>query len=181
MEFIPLVVDGVFGIISESHVDSRGSLTRVWDKKSPLGNFDLAQSSVVLNPKARTLRGLHFQTIPFSENKVIECVSGRVFDVIIDLRPESSTYKKQLAIHLGPDEKFLGVHVPAGCAHGYLTLEEDSTLIYFMDREYSVKNSRGLLWNDSSLSINWPSEPALISEQDKSWPSLQEFSSDEYL
>ena len=181
MEFIPLAISGALGIISESHSDSRGSLTRVWDTKSPLGNFNLVQSSLVLNPKAKTLRGLHFQTFPFSENKVIECVSGKVFDVIIDLRPESSTYKRQLAIHLGPDEKFIGIHVPAGCAHGYLTLEENSTLIYFMDREYSVKNSQGLLWNDPFLSIHWPSEPALISEQDSSWPSLHKFSPKENL
>ena len=179
MEFVPLEITGALGIISESHLDSRGSLTRVWDAESPLGSFNLVQSSVVLNPKANTLRGLHFQTFPFSENKVIECISGRVFDVIIDLREESTTYKKQLAVHLGPKEKFFGVYIPAGCAHGYLTLVEDSTLIYFMDSKYSAKNSRGLLWSDPSLEINWPSEPAVISEQDRVWPTLSDFYSKE--
>lgn len=181
MEFIPLAISGALGIIGESHPDSRGSLTRIWDANSELRIFNLVQASVVLNPKAKTLRGIHFQTYPFSENKVIECVSGRVFDVIIDLRPESITYKRQLSIHLGPNDKFIGIHVPAGCAHGYLTLEADSTLIYFMDKEYSPKNSRGFLWNDPVLSINWPSEPVFISEQDRTWPSIQEFISDENL
>ena len=92
MEFSPLGIEGAFGIIGESQVDSRGTLTRVWDCNTILGNFNLNQSSVVSNPTKGTLRGLHYQVEPFSENKVIECVSGRVFDVIVDLRNESRTY-----------------------------------------------------------------------------------------
>ena len=109
---------------------------------------------------------------PFSENKIVECISGKVFDVVVDLRMESHTYGKHLEIEIGPLESHIGLFIPAGFAHGYLTLETDSTLIYFMDKEYSAENSAGLLWRDPNLSINWPFEPSLISERDLQWPCL---------
>jgi dTDP-4-dehydrorhamnose 3,5-epimerase len=172
MDLVPLAINGTFGIIAETHEDNRGTLTRVWDKKSILGNFNLVQSSIVVNPISKTMRGLHFQSIPFSENKIVKCISGRVFDVIVDLRQDSSTYKEHVSIELGPSSNYLGVFIPSGCAHGYLTLEDNSTLIYFMDQEYSPEHSRGLYWNDPSLSIKWPSDPTLISERDSKWPKL---------
>ena len=172
MEFIPLEIEGAFGIIEESQLDSRGSLTRIWDSNSVLGEFKLNQSSIVMNPKLGTLRGLHYQSEPFSESKVVECVSGKVFDVIVDLREESSTYRKHLEVVLGPTETYLGLFVPPGCAHGYQTLEENSTLVYFMDREHSPENSHGINWNDPTLSINWPQSPSLVSERDSKWPML---------
>ena len=172
MEFIPLEIEGVFGIIEEPQLDSRGSLTRIWDSNSVLGEFKLKQSSIVTNPKLGTLRGLHYQREPFSESKVVECVSGKVFDVIVDLREGSSTYGRYLEVVLGPIETYLGLLVPPGCAHGYQTLEDNSTLVYFMDREYSSENSHGINWNDPTLSINWPRVPSLVSERDSKWPLL---------
>lgn len=172
MEFTPLVINGVFGIQVKSQGDMRGSLVRVWDKKPLFEDFSLIQSSFVENPKAKTLRGLHFQSLPFSENKIVYCISGKVFDVVVDLREESNTYKEHITIELGPKEKYLGLMIPRGCAHGYLTLEDNSSLLYFMDREYSPKFSKGLFWNDPTLCIKWPSEPALISERDSKWPLL---------
>lgn len=172
MDFLPLGIEGAFGIIEESKVDSRGTLTRVWDCNTILGNFNLNQSSIVSNPIEGTLRGLHYQVEPFSENKVIECVSGKVFDVIVDLRSESLTYGTHLEIVLGPRELYLGVFVPAGCAHGYLTLEPNSTMIYFMDNAHSPNHARGLPWDDLFLSINWPIKPSVISTRDMKWPPL---------
>ena len=172
MEFIPLEIEGAFGIIEEPQLDSRGSLTRIWDSNSVLGEFKLNQSSIVMTPKLGTLRGLHYQSEPFSESKVVECVSGKVFDVIVDLREGSSTYRKHLEVMLGPTETYLGLFVPPGCAHGYQTLEENSTLVYFMDREHSQENSHGIYWNDPTLSINWPRVPSLVSERDSKWPLL---------
>jgi dTDP-4-dehydrorhamnose 3,5-epimerase len=172
MEFVTLEIEGVLGIIAEFKADSRGSLIRVWDSNSILGSFDLNQSSIVTNPTTGTLRGLHYQAEPFSENKVIECVSGKVFDVIVDLREESPTYGAHLEVVLGPSEVYSGLFVPAGCAHGYLTLEPFSTLIYFMDKEYSSLHARGLIWDDPKLSIGWPNRPVLISERDTNWTPL---------
>lgn len=173
MELVPLGIGGVYGIKAMAREDTRGSLTRVWDKKLILENFDLIQSSIVKNPMAKTLRGLHFQSFPFSENKIVYCISGKVFDVVVDLREESSTLKEHKTIILGPKENYLGVIIPSGCAHGYLTLEDNSELLYFMDREYSKEFSRGLFWNDPTLSIRWPSEPVLISELDLKWPLME--------
>jgi dTDP-4-dehydrorhamnose 3,5-epimerase len=170
MEFVPLEIEGVQGIIENSHIDSRGSLIRIWDSNSFLSVFKLNQSSIVLNPISGTLRGLHYQSEPFAENKVVECVSGKVFDVIVDLRRESRTYGRHLEVALGPSERYLGLFVPAGCAHGYLTLEPNSILVYFMDKAYSADHARGIIWNDSKLCINWPGEPTLISASDLKWP-----------
>ena len=173
MKFVPLAIDGVFGIVSESNMDSRGSLVRVWDKDSPLENFNLVQSSFVLNAQKNTLRGLHYQSSPHSENKVVQCVTGKVFDVIVDLREKSDTFRESIEVSLGPNETFIGVLIPAGCAHGYLTLEENTSLIYFMDKGYIPESAQGLLWNDPSLAINWPTQPDLISERDSKWQVLE--------
>ncbi len=173
MKFVPLAIDGVFGITSESNMDSRGFFVRVWDRDSLLKNFNLIQSSFVLNPQKNTLRGLHFQRFPYSENKIVQCVSGKVFDVIVDLREESDTFREHLEVILGPDENFIGVLIPIGCAHGYLTLEENTSLIYFMDKEYFPESAQGLLWNDPLLSIRWPNHPKLISERDSKWQGLR--------
>ena len=172
MKFVELAIKGVFGIAVKSSIDARGSLTRVWDTDSPLENFNLVQSSFVSNPKKNTLRGLHYQSPPHAESKLIQCVSGKVFDVIVDLRKESDTYRKHLEVILGPGETYFGVLIPRDCAHGYLTLEENTSLIYFMDKEYSQDSSEGIFWNDPSLEINWPHQPVLISERDSKWQVL---------
>ena len=173
MEFIPLQIDGLYGIIEETKSDLRGTLTRVWESHSILEGFNLTQTTIVTNPTKGTLRGIHYQSEPFSENKIVECISGKVFDVVVDLRKNSITHGRHFAVEIGPLETYLGLLIPAGCAHGYLTLEMSSTLVYFMDREYSVENSNGLLWCDPTLSITWPGNPVLISEQDLNWPQLQ--------
>jgi dTDP-4-dehydrorhamnose 3,5-epimerase len=172
MEFVALEIEGVQGIIEETHIDSRGSFTRLWDSNSMLGSNELNQSSIVFNPLPGTLRGLHYQSEPFSENKVVECVSGKVFDVIVDLRKESPTYRKHLEVTLGPSETYLGLFVPAGCAHGYLTLEQNSILVYFMDKAYSPESARGIHWSDPKRVINWPRPPSIVSKNDSSWPEF---------
>lgn len=172
MKLLPLEIDGVIGIIQDSNSDLRGSMTRVWDSNSILGTFNLTQSSFVTNPTLGTLRGLHYQVEPFSENKVVECVFGKVFDVVVDLRKDSPTYGSHVEVILGPSESYLGLIVPAGCAHGYLTLESNTMLLYFMDKVYSAEHSHGLLWSDPNLSIKWPFNPLLISARDSEWPLL---------
>jgi dTDP-4-dehydrorhamnose 3,5-epimerase len=170
MTVTPFSIAGVFGLPQNIKSDSRGSLIRVWDRNLEPYNFDFNQSSVVTNPHKGTLRGLHFQSEPFAENKIVECVGGKVFDVVVDLRKDSLTFGKHLTLELGPNSQYMGVFIPAGCAHGYLSLESNSTLIYFMDRPYSKLHARGLRWDDSRLAINWPESPSLISDADKSWP-----------
>ena len=108
-----------------------------------------------------------------SETKIIQCIGGKVFDVIVDLRKESNTYFKHTSLEIGPSSEYQGLVVPSGCAHGYMTLEANSTLIYFMDNVYSAESSCGVLWDDPSLKIEWPSKPSVISKQDLEWPGLE--------
>jgi dTDP-4-dehydrorhamnose 3,5-epimerase len=172
MEFHPLEIEGVLGISSEPQSDARGHFSRIWDADSILNNFRISQASAVHNPIIGTLRGLHFQTNPYSENKVVACITGKVFDVVVDLRLDSLTYGRHLELILGPFEKYFGVIVPSGFAHGYLTLEPNSSLVYFMDKDYSAEHSAGIFWGDPKLSIKWPMQPKVVSSRDSNWPHL---------
>ena len=173
IKFTSLQIQNSLAVTSETIFDNRGSITRIWEEISVLTAFKLSQASIVSNPVTGTFRGLHYQSEPYSENKLIQCVSGKVFDLILDLRKDSSTYKKLIEIEIGPKCVYQGLFVPAGCAHGYLTLEPNSTLIYFMDKAYSPENSQGIRWNDPKLLINWPCEPTLVSQQDLQWPGFE--------
>ena len=170
---VPLKIYGSFGLVSKSVTDARGTLTRIWENSLLSTGFSLNQASIVTNPTSLTLRGLHYQKFPYSETKIIQCISGKVFDVILDLRKESNTYGNHITLEIGPSSKYQGLVVPSGCAHGYMTLEANSTLIYFMDNTYSTENSFGVLWNDPRLEIEWPFKPVFISKQDLEWPGLE--------
>jgi len=169
---VPLNIEGSFGLVTQPVSDERGALTRIWEKNLLSFGFSFEQVSIVENPTNFTLRGLHYQKFPYPEKKIIQCISGKVFDVILDLRKESSTYCKHITLEIGPSSEYQGLVVPLGCAHGYMTLEPNSTLIYFIDGTYSTENSCGVLWNDPSLGIEWPFKPFVISNQDLKWPGL---------
>ena len=172
IKFDSLNFNGTFALSLEVVSDLRGSLVRIWEDNSVQNNFDLKEASLVNNPLPGTLRGLHYQSSPFMENKIIICLGGTVFDVILDLRMNSSTYGQHVGIEIGPNRKYQGVFVPAGCAHGYITLESNSTLIYFMDKLFSPKSVKGIRWDDKKLQIKWPMYPQIISKQDLNWPEL---------
>ena len=118
IKFTSLQILDSSALTLETILDNRGSLSRIWEENSVLKKFNLSQASIVNNPVMGTLRGLHYQSEPYSENKVIQCVSGKAFDVILDLRKDSSTYKKLLEIEIGPECLYQGLFVPSGCAHG---------------------------------------------------------------
>lgn len=170
MKVEELEIDGLYGISVDPYIDGRGKLQRVWDTLPELKNFGLIQASHVSNPYKGTLRGIHFQEGQGSEAKVVQCVTGMVFDVVVDLRPNSETFNKVVTVELGQKSVFTGLVIPPGCAHGYITLEPNSDFIYFMDKCYSLELTRGIRWNDPLYSIIWPMEPILISEQDSNWP-----------
>lgn len=170
---VPLKIDGSFGLKSKSVSDARGDLVRIWESSLISTEFNLKQASIVTNPVSFTLRGLHYQKSPYSETKIIQCISGKVFDVVLDLRKESNSYGKYITLEVGPRSEYQGLVVPSGCAHGYLTLEANSTLIYFMDNLYSAENSCGILWSDPNLEIKWPYKPVFVSKKDLSWPLFQ--------
>ena len=174
ISFTELQIQGVFAINLSTLDDERGSLARIWDMSPELGGFALRQASIVSNKVLGTLRGLHYQRHPYWESKVIQCIYGKVFDVIVDLRKDSQTYRNYIEIEMGPNSTYQGVFIPQGFAHGYLTLEPKSTLIYFMDKDYSSEHVGGIRWDDPALDIKWPLTPTVISRQDLNWPNLAE-------
>ena len=161
-----LDISGAFAFSVEKNADERGSLVRIFDSVELFPEFNVVQASYVENPIEGTLRGLHFQLGKFAESKIIHCVKGKIFDVLLDLREESPTHGDYISLTLGSEEEFQGIYVPKNFAHGYLTLSEDVKLIYLMDTEYSEANSSGIVWNDKSLNISWPSNPVIISGRD---------------
>lgn len=169
----PLKIEGVFGLKTHPKIDERGSLTRLWEEDLIISEFNMKQMSVVNNHSKLTLRGLHYQISPHLENKIIYCIVGKIFEVVLDLRDNSNTYGKHLTLETGPNSNFQGLVVPSGCAHGYMTLARKSNLIYLMDNVYLAESARGVLWNDPDLDIKWPSKPRIISRKDLSWPQFK--------
>ncbi len=132
----------------------------------------MAETSIAFNRSRLTLRGLHYQTAPHEETKLVRCTRGSVYDVVADLRPDSPTSRGWFGVELSA-ENCLALYVPAGCAHGYLTLEDDTELLYQISRPYMPDAATGVRWDDPTLAIDWPGPPWAISERDASYPLLE--------
>ncbi len=171
MKFEPTPLSGAFLVRFEPHGDERGSFARVWcrDEFRARGlNPELAQCSTSFNLCRGTLRGLHYQAEPHAEAKLVRCTRGRVHDVVVDLRPSSSTFRQWYAAELSPDS-MNGVYVPEGFAHGFQTLEDASELLYLISVPYRAEAARGVRWNDPAFAIKWPLPPTAMSERDRSF------------
>ena len=174
MEIQATTLPGVFLIGSEKRGDHRGYLVRTYCEgtfREAGLNTGWLQSSVTASPLAGTLRGMHFQKLPFGEIKLIRCLTGTVWDCLVDIRPDSPAYGKWQAFELS-EENADSLYVPEGIAHGFLTLTPDVRMHYSMSAVYSAPHASGILWNDPALAIAWPRTPAVISEKDQSWPLL---------
>jgi dTDP-4-dehydrorhamnose 3,5-epimerase len=158
------------------HEDERGFFARIWDPDefSAAGlTPTLAQSSLSRNALRGTLRGLHFQRAPHQEVKLVRCVRGAVFDVVLDLRPDSSSYLRALGVEL-THENGRALYVPEGCAHGYQTLLDDTDVLYFISRAYAPEAADGVRWDDPAFNIAWPDTARrTVSERDRSWPDFR--------
>ena len=173
MIFTPLSIPGAFRITAEPHRDERGSFARLYCPQEFAAHgipFASTQINLSTNPKRHTLRGMHYQS-PFAEAKFVYAVRGRAFDAIVDLRPESPAYKKWAEVELGADA-LVAIFIPEGCAHGFLTLEDDTALLYQMGRPFVPGYDRGVRWNDPAFGIAWPATPAVISERDANYPDF---------
>lgn len=165
-------IDGVFIIDIEPVADERGFFSRTWCVKEFQArglNSDLVQCNISFNKKRGTLRGMHYQKPPHGEVKVVRCTRGRVFDVILDLRPESPSFQQWLGVELSEDNHHM-LYIPEGCAHGFQTLEDDSELFYQMSTFYEPGVASGVRWNDPSFAIRWPLEVAVVSDKDNKFP-----------
>lgn len=174
MIFTETEFSGVYIIEPEKLEDDRGFFTRIWDKKKFIDmglDSNFVQSSISMNKKKGTLRGLHYQSSPYEENKIVRCVRGKIYDVIIDLRLNSKTFKKWFSIELSEDN-YKMLYIPKGFAHGFQTLEDDTEVFYQISEYHNSEFSKGILWNDTKLNIKWPLPVTIISKKDLSYPPL---------
>ena len=174
MIFHATEIDGVRILEPERLEDERGFFARIWDTSefAQHGLTDrLVQCSISYNRRRGTLRGLHYQTAPYEEAKVVRCTAGAIFDVAVDLRPGSSTRCRWVGAVLSAENR-RALYVPEGCAHGFLTLTDDSEVEYKISEVYSPAAARGARWDDPAFGIVWPEKVAVINERDRSYPDF---------
>lgn len=174
MRYTPTPLEGAYLIDLEKREDSRGFFSRLFCENEFAGkglDNRFLQANNSYSVSKGTLRGLHYQLPPFEETKLVRCVKGAFYDVILDLRPSSLTYGKSFGAVLSADNRTM-MYVPKGFAHGFLTLEDHSEVLYFVSQVYSQEKERGIRWNDPAFAIDWPEEPLIISERDLSHPNF---------
>ena len=174
MKFTETSLTGSVVVEIEQRVDARGFFARSWcaqefaEKGLP---ENMVQSSISFNLKAGTLRGMHYSVFPAEESKLIRCTKGSIYDVIVDLRRGSDTYLNHFAITLS-EQNHTALFIPPGFAHGFLTLEEYTEILYMMNDYYKPDCTRGCRWNDPLFNIPWPNEIKVIDERDRTYPDF---------
>jgi dTDP-4-dehydrorhamnose 3,5-epimerase len=175
MRFQETSVHGAVLITPDHFEDERGFFERTW----ALDEFEahgletrMVQRNVAYNRARHTLRGMHFQQPPFEEVKLVSCPVGAVFDVAIDMRADSPTFGRWCGAELRQDSGAM-LYVPRGCAHGYLTLEPDSTVEYLISEFYHPEAAGGIRWDDPFFAVQWPGEPRMINARDATWPDFE--------
>lgn len=171
MIFTATKLQGAFIIDPERLEDERGFFARTWCQRefavhglSP----KWVQCNISFNTQKGTLRGMHYQAAPYAETKLIRCTMGAIYDVIIDLRPDSPTFKQWLAVELTADNRCM-LYVPGGFAHGFLTLANHTEVLYQMSEFYVAESARGVRWNDPAFGIQWPADVKVISDRDRNY------------
>lgn len=174
MIFTETPVKGAFLMDLEPREDERGFFARTWCEREcgERGmNLHVAQGNVSFNKKVGTLRGLHYQAAPFEEAKLVRCTHGSIYDVIVDLRPASPSFKRHLAVVLSAGNRRT-LYVPEGCAHGFQTLEDDTEVFYQMSAPYSADHARGVRWDDPAFGIEWPAAERIMADRDRAYPDF---------
>jgi len=172
--FTETPLKGAFLIDPEPHLDSRGFFARTFCRREFEAhglNPAIAQCNLSFNHRAGTLRGMHFQEAPAREAKLVRCLRGRIYDVIIDLRPQSSTYREHFVVELTADS-YLALFVPEFFAHGFQSLVDETLVEYQMSEYYARERSRGFRYDDPVFALAWPLAITVISEQDLAWPAF---------
>jgi len=170
------IVQGVSLINLETFKDDRGAFESIWGKHQLFMsglNFEPSSASFSYNTKKSTLRGMHYQASPYQQAKLVVCVNGKLWDVVVDLRKDSPTYKNWRAVELTA-RSGKALFIPRGCAHGFLTLVDNTTLAYLIEGQYMPEQSCVLSWNDPEIDIDWPIDDPILSDRDKRAPWLSE-------
>jgi dTDP-4-dehydrorhamnose 3,5-epimerase len=174
MIFTETKLKGAFILEPERLEDARGFFARSWCQREFEAhslNARLSQCSISFSNHKGTLRGMHYQVSPWEEAKLVRCTSGSIYDAVIDLRPESPTFKQYIGLVLtGHNHKML--YVPEGFAHGFLTLEDNTEVFYQISEFYSPEHARGVRWNDPAFGIAWPLAPSAMSDRDRNCASF---------
>ncbi len=176
MIFRELEIPGAFIVEPVAMEDDRGFFARVFDNDEfalhGLGTT-FEQWSISVNARAGTLRGMHFQTDPHAEAKLVRCTRGALYDVLVDLRPGSPTFKRWVAGELTADNR-LWLYIPEGLAHGYQTLQDDTEVFYAISETHAPEAASGVRWDDPAFAIDWPPADELVmSDKDRSWPDFR--------
>ena len=175
MKFLKTALKGAYIIELEAAEDERGYFARTFCRRefAEQGlNYEVAQCSISYNARRGTLRGMHYQVEPHREAKLVHCVGGSLYDVIVDLRPESDTYCRWIGVELSPLKRRL-LYVPEGFAHGFQTLEDNTTVYYQISEFYAPQSARGVRWDDPAFGIKWPLSNPIISEKDRLLPDYE--------
>ena len=174
MKYTPTPLKGAYLIDLEKREDDRGFFSRLYCTEEFAGKGlenRFIQANNSYSVQKGTLRGLHYQLGESAETKLVRCIKGSFYDVILDLRPDSSTFGRSFGAELSEKNRTM-MYVPKGFAHGFLTLEEHSEVLYFVSQYYSKEWERGIRWDDPTFAIQWPSVPIIISERDQSHPNF---------
>ncbi len=174
MIFRETQLKGAYVIEVEKREDERGFFARSWcmrEFEEHNLNAKIVQCNISFNKKKGTLRGMHYQAAPFQECKLVRCTQGAIYDVIIDLRPDSPTFKQHVGEALTATEHKM-LYVPEGFAHGFQTLEDHSEVFYQMSEFYNPQHARGVRWNDPAFAIDWPVSDPIIIERDRKYPDF---------
>ena len=171
----PTPLAGLLLVMPQPQRDERGLFVRTWCRESFLAAgvaFNPVQSSASFNTLAGTLRGLHWQASPHGETKLVRVTRGRIFDVAVDLRTDSTSHGRWFATELDADGR-AALLIPPGFAHGFVTLEDATEVLYAMDAPHTSDAARGARWDDPAFGIAWPRSPSIASERDRSWPAYR--------
>ncbi len=174
MKFIPTKLAGAYIVEPELIRDDRGFFARSWCYQEFIKqglNPHLVQCNISFNSHRGIIRGMHYQIAPYEEVKLVRCTRGSIYDVIIDLRPNSATFKQWTAIELTANNH-LALYIPAGFAHGFQTLEMETEVFYQMSEFYHPESARGVRWNDPAFAVDWRLEPVMMSDRDQSYPDF---------
>ena len=175
MNFVESKLKGVFIIEPERLEDERCFFARTWCRKefeSHGLNPNWVQCNISYNKTKGTLRGMHHQVAPHEEAKLVRCTAGAIYDVIVDIRPDSTNYRSWIAVELSAENRKM-VYIPGGFSHGFLTLQDDTEVFYQMSAFYAPECARGIRWDDPAFDIRWPAEIAVISEKDRNYPDYR--------
>jgi dTDP-4-dehydrorhamnose 3,5-epimerase len=174
MLFTPTSIGGAVIVDVDPREDERGWFGRSWccrEFEAHGLNPRLVQCNVSVNKRKGTLRGLHYQAPPFDEAKLVRCTTGAIYDVIVDLRPDSQTFAQSVSVVLSAENR-RALYIPERCAHGFLTLTDDAEVFYQMTNFYEPAAARGVRWNDPAFGVRWPDAIVVISERDLSYPDF---------